>query len=462
MLFLNSVRVAPGVRSALAVACGLALSGAQMARADDGVEPVVVTATRFQQSSAAVPANVSVITRQDILAMPGQSVPDILKSVAGVDVRPTYGALGIDATVDVGGFGTTANSNTLVLVDGQRLNPIDMGGILWSVIPKDGIERIEVIRGSGAVLYGDGASGGVINIITDRAQRKQAQASVSIGSFGYKAGDARLAGKNDLGFLSVNIHHAEEDGYRENNRQHEDSLSGRVGTSLGNSGQVFVDYSVFHDANGLPGGLDSAEYERDPRAANSRFNFQDRNGYRVRPGVSYHINDQLEVSADVAADHQQLKSHFVSTSDSSVSGSDRIRDTLSVSPRVRWQHGLGGLSSETVLGLDISEGNLISTDVGWPNQGGGQSSMSLYAQNITGLTSNLSLTLADRMQRVRQYARQDEYADWGTSSMDDSGTHTQHAYDIGLTYVADSWRVYGKTGTTFRFAKISNSLAMTA
>lgn len=454
MLFLNSVRMAPGVRSVVAVACGLTLSGAGMAQvkeAQESVEPVVVTATRFQQSAQTAAANVTVITRDDIRVMPAQSVPDILKMVAGVDVRPSYGALGIDTTVDLGGFGTTATSNTLVLVDGQRVNPIDMGSIIWSSIPKDGIERIEVIRGSGSVLYGNGASGGVINIITGKSQRSPLTMSASLGSFGYKDANVHAAAQNDLGYVNATLHHADEDGYRKNNKQGQDSISGRGGLYLEGAGQAFADYTVYHEANGLPGGLDSTAYAQDPRRAQTPNDFQSRNGYRIRPGVTYRLADQLELDAEIAVEHQELKSNYVYYS----SSSDRIRDTQSFTPRVRWRHGLGSLSSETVVGLDIYDGTLSSVNVGYANQGGGQSSSAVYAQNITKLTSDLSLTLADRVQRMRQNAWQDATSGpYGSPAMSGSGSNTQHAYDVGVAYARADWHVYGKTGTTFRFANI--------
>ena len=77
------------------------------------------------------------------------------------------GKNGAGTSVDLRGFGATASSNTLVLLNGRRLNDIDLSGVDLSAIPRDSIERIEITRGnSGAVLYGDGAVGGVINIIT--------------------------------------------------------------------------------------------------------------------------------------------------------------------------------------------------------------------------------------------------------------------------------------------------------
>ena len=65
------------------------------------------------------------------------------------------------------GFGVTSPSNVLVLVDGRRFNNSDLTGFDFSLIPRNSIEQIEITRGnSGGVLYGDGAIGGVINIVT--------------------------------------------------------------------------------------------------------------------------------------------------------------------------------------------------------------------------------------------------------------------------------------------------------
>ena len=81
---------------------------------------------------------------------------------------------GGDYALDLRGFGITADSNQVVVVDGIRINEADLGGTRLAGISIDSVERIEVIRGSGAVLYGEGATGGVI-VITTKAGRGTAR-----------------------------------------------------------------------------------------------------------------------------------------------------------------------------------------------------------------------------------------------------------------------------------------------
>jgi iron complex outermembrane receptor protein len=147
-----------------ALACMISAARAQ---GPTQVLPVIdVWASRT--GTGIVGASTSVITADEIARSPGLTIQDVLSREVGVQTWSTTGGNnGATTTVDLRGFGATASSNTLFLLNGRRLNDIDLLGVDLSTIPKDSIERIEISRGnSGAVLYGGGAVGGVINIIT--------------------------------------------------------------------------------------------------------------------------------------------------------------------------------------------------------------------------------------------------------------------------------------------------------
>jgi len=416
--------------------------------ADESNGPeVIVTATRFSDEASKAASNVSIITSKDIQNSPAINLPDILKTVAGIDVRPLSGNMGIDATVDMRGFGDTASSNTLVLLDGQRLNPIDAGGISWSAIPLNSIRRIEVIRGTGTVLYGDQASGGTINIITDKSGKPAASIIATAGSYGYRGADANLSGGNEQAYFNVAVHYADADGWRNNNEMNQQALSGRAGVRL-SGGEVFLDFADYKDKSGMPGSLLSAAYFNDPRSARTPFDTQDRNGYRLRPGISLMLSDTLTVEAEVSDASEKYHSNNVSFG----STFSRTRDTHSFTPRLRWQHGIGSLSSETVIGFDSYSGDVKGISSTYAAQGATQFSKSFYLQNSTELDQRWALTIGGRRQRMDQRAHQDAYALFFLPAFTGDSVRFRNAYDLGLVFQAPAWRTYAKHGTTFRFA----------
>jgi iron complex outermembrane receptor protein len=293
------------VRHFAIAACAAILASPCLSLAADDPAAVIVTATRFNEADPGVAANISVITRQDIRNMPATNLPDVLSTRAGVDVRQLGGVMGRDGTVDIRGFGATATSNTLILVDGLRINPVDSGSIIWSSIPLESVERIEIIRGSGAVLYGDGATGGVINIITDKSGRPRAAVTATLGSKDFKGADAQLANGNDKAYYNLFASYTDTNGYRDNGQQDQQSISGRAGWLL-DRGEVFADFAAYKESAGQPGAIFSATYRNDPTSTRFPFNRENRDGYRIRPGVSYRLNDRLTIEAEIAKEHRPV------------------------------------------------------------------------------------------------------------------------------------------------------------
>ena len=151
---------------ALACAATFAAIASVHAQSNSEFNPVVISASRFSEAQSEIPALVDIISRQQIKEGGFSSIPDVLHQIGNINVRNLNGGqLGVGATVDMRGFGASAKDNTLILLNGQRLNPIDSGSVRWESIPIDAVDRIEILNGGGSVQYGDKAVGGVVNII---------------------------------------------------------------------------------------------------------------------------------------------------------------------------------------------------------------------------------------------------------------------------------------------------------
>lgn len=420
---------------------------AQSATPTSEADTVVVTASRFAEADPRIAANISVITREDLRNSPVKDLPELLKTRAGIDVRPLYGQTGIDATVDLRGFGEAAGSNTLILVDGLRMNPVDSSNISWTSIPLASVQRIEIVRGSGTVLFGDRAGGGVINIITDKSGKPGASATATIGSNDFRSLDASVSGGNERFYANLFARHAATNGFRENAQAEQNAVSGRAGVYLGR-GEAFVDYAVYRDRNGLPGYLRQAQFDAGRRNARTPDDTQRRDGYRIRPGIALPIGATLTFEAEATFEQEDFHSEYVSFG----SVGDRQRESWSLTPRLRWQHGLGALRSETVFGIDKYVGEIDARYSTAPSQSARQDSTSLYVQNQTDIARDWTLTIGARGQRMNQTVAQAAYPAWFTAALKDGKTRRQSAWDIGLNYRGEGWRAYGKLGTTYRFA----------
>ena len=444
----------------LALALGIVFATA--ARAESLPEyvwdTIVVTPTRFEEQSPRTPANLIVITRQDIERMPVTSVPDILAGTVGATTVPLYGALGIDSSVGLRGAGSggTATSNTLVLLNGQRLNPIDSGSIDWSLIPLASIERIEVMPGSGTVLYGDRSTGGVVNIITKKAADTR-YASIGGGSHGLRELSLQTGGTAGPVDTSLYFQYGASDGWRTNSDQERYSLGGRI--NFLNQGRVrgFVDLAAFKEDLGLPGGLWSAEYLADPTKSRHPGDRSDRNGFRIRPGVEVNLSADVALDADLVLSRDE-RSGYSDATNPVEQTRDLSRDFVSFSPKLKIRHRLGGLGNRATLGYDYFRGTTDSLTAPSGNQsytqGATQTSHAVYAQNITELGERLALTLGMRAQRLKQSASQSEYTDhtgWYRPAMSGHSVDTREAYEAGISYRAEGWKVYGRVGTTYRF-----------
>jgi vitamin B12 transporter len=151
----------------LAAPLALAIPFAMPSQAQQIIPDTIVTATRIPTDAERVPAAITVLTRQDIEERGYQTIAEALATVPGMNTVQA-GGLGQQTSVFIRG---TASRHVLVLLDGVPVNdPSEPNGAFnfGNELLGD-IERIEVVRGPGSALYGSGAIGGVINLVTRRA-----------------------------------------------------------------------------------------------------------------------------------------------------------------------------------------------------------------------------------------------------------------------------------------------------
>lgn len=134
----------------------------------DTLETITVTSNSIETNEKKATFSTEIYTKNDIEQSQSKDIYDFLASQTSVNVMPNFGNK-FTQSLDIRGYGLeNGNQNLVVTVNGRRLNNIDNVPQLLSAIPLESIEKIEILKGSGSVVYGDGANAGVINIITDK------------------------------------------------------------------------------------------------------------------------------------------------------------------------------------------------------------------------------------------------------------------------------------------------------
>lgn len=239
---------------ALLVSCMFLVSSYAVENDDVELEKIVVTPARMPQYDYETTSNVTIIGSEEIKASNARYVSDILKEEVGLNIYDSS----TDKTVkvDIRGFADTSVSNVLVLIDGRKVNSIDISGPDWIQMPLEIVERIEIMRGAGSVLYGDNAVGGVVNIITKKGEGAiSGSTSIKHGSYNMHQEDMEISGGHDrLSYYLYSKYH-DTDGYRSNSNTLSKDYNARVGYVL--SENLSFDFTTgwHEDDYGMPGAL---------------------------------------------------------------------------------------------------------------------------------------------------------------------------------------------------------------
>jgi iron complex outermembrane receptor protein len=413
----------------------------------------VVTASRFSQMQKDLPVGITVISAEEIRNSTAGTIPDLLRQMPGIQVRDNAGSP--NQQVDMRGFGIAGDQNTLVLLDGQRISENEQTTVNWSAIPLSSIARIEIMRGSGAVLYGGGATGGTINIITKAPQKNSKSGYVGLGVGSYNTGDYRaglnLAGEN-LGLI-VNASQLETDNYRDANRLRLQNAQAAL-RYTGERGTVYAKFGGNDQRLRLPNALTEAQIAVNRRQAAAPFgSYTNLSGGYLSLGGDFRLGD-AEFALDGRYRGKQSNAALFLT----------IKNTVTVktlTPRVKIPFALAGTNHSIVAGVDWEnwEADAIVLPTGFSALARPlsiQQDRAVYIQDNIALSEATVLTGGVRFHRTK----------FGTTDIAQgtSGSRERdlRAYEVSLRHrILEPVAVYGKFGNSFRVPNVDDMFGYT-
>jgi len=419
---------------------------AQQQEKEFTLDEVVVTATRDTEEIRKIPANVTVITREEIEQSTAQNVVDVLRNEVDVQVKDDYGN-GKSASVDIRGFGETGLLNSLVLVDGRRTNEIDLSGVDWTQIPLDQVERIEIVRGPASVLYGDNAMGGVINIITKRPEKPfSAYVETVGGSYGFNRESASVGGKWGPLSAILNASHNDTDGYRVNGFLRAEDVGGKLIYDLNENISFNLNGSFHLDDQGLPGDVPQNIFLAYRRATLAPDDKAITNDWYLLLGTKANLWDFGRLEMDVSYRDRGVADFYRSFE------YDDKRDlsTWGVTPRYILEKPVWTLPNKLTAGIDFYSGdsNVFSESTSGDSRVEvKKQSTGLYLLDELSLLKNLILSAGYRQEfvtynlfQVVPYAK-------------DRRHFNEPAWNVSLAYLFDKKSTaFMSVRTGFRFA----------
>jgi len=293
-------------KTAIASLIGLFFSSCAFAEETNiQTDDVIVTATHFKHKDTETTYASEIHTSKEIESSGAATLYDFLAQQTSLNVLSNFGNKATPS-INVRGFGgENGFQNVVITVDGQRLNNIDLSPQLLGAIPLGNIERIEITKGSGSVLYGDGATAGTIQIYTKN--KTGVSVSGSAGNFGQLSGNFSAGISEQYFDLSASLGHDSHDGFSkkaaDGERDTFDNDSQNVKLKIKPTDYLRFNIEGTSSRTDLryPNRLTQAQFNDDPRQNGlplSTYTHQGLDSDQWRVGVDYDITKQLKISAN--------------------------------------------------------------------------------------------------------------------------------------------------------------------
>jgi len=405
------------------------------------LEETTISGDGFENTIRDTPKNITIVTAKDIEESGAKDVVEAVKSVPGV--RATKG-MANNGIIDIRGQGATAVQNTAIIVDGIKMNNMDMSGFNLYSIPVETIEKIEIIPSGAGVIYGDNASGGAVVITTKKGSKKdyltiQSEASTfdSLNSrlgFSTTAGDFKIFG---------NVGRESTEGYRDNSYMDSDDVSIGTKYQINEYNSLTFKYDYHKDKMGFPGSLTKKQLDDDPTQSFTSDDHGDTESHKFNIGYNYK-KDNLEIINNLNYYMKDYNSHMAYGSVKTYTDTDSETNRINNDFKLKYNTD----RNKFIAGFDLNSGKIDVNESGIKNTSWNptlpnyqsfktnnwtkKESYGVFIHDTYSITDNLDLIAGGRYQKTKF-----DY------SNDTDKDYDNYAHELALNYR------YSDTGSTY-------------
>jgi iron complex outermembrane recepter protein len=441
---LNQVQAAC-LQAAALLACSAALSTAQaqsgsQAASTAEVPEIIVTASRSEQLLQTAPVGATIITRAQIESAGVVDANEAIRKIGGVAARSDLNG-GREYVLDLRGFGATASENTVVLIDGIRISENEQTTARLSALAASSIERIEILRGGSSVMWGEGATAGVINIILRKDVKVGISGGASAGIESYGGHDGtvtmRVGSSSGKNVFDINARSAASNGYRDNSRFAQDTFA--MGLNSNDEGLRFrtrLSHETYQSR--WPGASSWVDFQTNPRLTVKPKEWGSHKETRLTSGIDMSFGVWTAI-VDLGIKNKSTLSYSPRTS---------ATDSTQFSPRLVFKDNVGSAALTANVGLDVNNWNYRS-DSFFGARIGKQTNRAIFAMTDLFFPTNTRLVVGYRTEGIIKNAQ--DIGGAAIPSMDSKLKATELALNQTLT---KGWDLYGRMAKSYRLPNI--------
>lgn len=391
----------------------------------------VITAARVAQSQREVIGDVTVISRKELEAQRGQTLVEVLSQQPGVQITNAGGA-GKTSSVYLRGANA---SQTLVLIDGMRWGSATLGSASLQDLPLEQIDRIEILRGAAASLYGSDAIGGVIQIFTRQGGKTpRTVVEVGLGSDGTRAASASVSGSAGDTRYSLGLAHNQTDGvnvsssptnsgyYPDSDGYRNTSVSAAISHKINEANEIGTNLLLAKARNQRDGYVNDAFWN----AAAQEYDYRGESRQASASLWSRHALTDIWTTRLLAGYSMDDSDDFTPVSDTDLSDSKASYTTRQV--QLGWQNDIRVGPGTATLGMETLEQRIASSE-DYP----------VKQRRINSLLGGYLVKLGDW--NLQANVRNDDNSQFGNHTSGQAGASWQFL---------PAWQAGGNIGTGFR------------